>query len=196
MRKHSEAISKLSTQPTSPTINVRGRTRRRDYSMKLISYVAAMALLTIFAAPQVKAQSLKVGTFHKPSIVVAYYRSQLWADSLKPKLAELQEAKKASDAKKVKELESWGEAHQETAHQQLTGEAPITNILEALQPAWPEIARKAQVTMIVADVQFTDNAVQTVDVTGLLLDWLKADAPTRKIVLELQSHKGPLPPLH
>ena len=164
--------------------------------MKLISSLAGVALLAIFAIQPAAAQPVKVGTFHKPSIVVAYYRSQMWAESLKPKLAELQEAKKVNDTKKVQELESWGNTHQETAHQQLTGEAPITNILEALQPAWPEIARKAQVTMIVEDVQFTDNTVQTVDVTGLLLDLLKADERTRKIVLELQSHKGPLPPLH
>ncbi len=164
--------------------------------MKLISSLAGVALLTIFATPQVVAQSVKVGTFHKPSIVVAYYRSQLWADSLRPKMAELQEAKKANDTKKVQELESWGNTHQETAHQQLTGEAPITNILEALQPAWPEIARKAQVPMIGADLQFADTTVETVDVTGLLLDWLKADERTRKIVLELQNYKGPLPPLH
>lgn len=164
--------------------------------MKLISSLAGVALLAIVAIPPAVAQNVKVGTYHKPSIVVAYYRSQMWAESLKPKLAELQEAKKVNDTKKVQELESWGNTHQETAHQQLTGEAPITNILEALQPAWPEIARKAQVPMIVADVQFTDNTVQTVDVTGLLLDWFKADERTRKIVLEIQSHKGPLPPLH
>lgn len=164
--------------------------------MKLISSLTGVALLAITAVQPAAAQTVKVGTFHKPSIVVAYYRSQMWAESLKPKLAELQEAKKANDTKKVQELESWGNTHQETAHQQLTGEAPITNILEALQPAWPEIAHKAQVPMIVADVQFTDNTLPTVDVTSLILDWLKADAPTRKIVQELQNHKGPLPPLH
>ena len=95
-------------------------------------------------------------------------------------------AKAANDTKKVQELDAWGNARQETAHQQLAGEAPITNILEALAPAWLEIARKARVAMIVADLPFADSSVQTVDVTEALLDWLKADERTRTIVRGLQ----------
>jgi hypothetical protein len=177
-------------------LRVRAEPAERITQMKLISSLAGMAFMAILATPLAVAQNVKVGTFHKASIVVAFYRSQMWADTLKPKLAELQEAKNANDTKRVQELESWGNNHQETAHQQLAGTAPITNILEALRPAWPDIARKAQVPLIVADLPFADNTIETVDVTGLLLDWLKADERTRKIVLDLQNHKGPLPPLH
>lgn len=151
---------------------------------------------SIVGVAPLAAQTIQVGTFHKPSVVVAYYRSPLWADFLKPKLAELAEAKKANDTKKVQELEAWGKAHQDTAHQQLAGEVPIANILEALQPAFPEIARKANVAMIAADLPYADHTVRTVDVTDLLLDWLKADERTRRIVLDLRNHQGPLPPLH
>ena len=93
-----------------------------------------------------------MGTFHKASIVVAFYRSPLWAESLKAKMAEMAAAKAANDTKKVQELDAWGKAQQETAHQQLAGEAPIANILEALAPGLPEIAKKARVAMIVADL--------------------------------------------
>ena len=123
-----------------------------------------------------------MGTFQKASVVVAFYRSPLWAETLKVKMAEMAAAKTANDTKKVQELNAWGKAQQETAHQQLAGEAPISNILEALAPGLPEIAKKARVSMIVADLPYADSSVQSIDVTEILLDWLKADQRTRTIV--------------
>jgi hypothetical protein len=153
--------------------------------MKLTN-LAATGLIAALAVAQAPAQTVRVGTFHKASIVVAFYRSPLWAETLKAKMAEMAAAKAANDTKKVQELDVWGNAHQETAHQQLAGEAPITNILEALAPGFPEIAKKARVTMIVADLPYADRSVEKVDVTEMLLDWLKADERTRTIVRGLQ----------
>ena len=153
--------------------------------MKLTN-LAATGLIAALAVAQAPAQTVRMGTFHKASIVVAFYRSPLWAESLKAKMAEMAAAKAANDTKKVQELDAWGNAHQETAHQQLAGEAPITNILEALAPAWPEIAKKARVAMIVADLPYADSSVEKVDVTEMLLDWLKADDRTRTIVRGLK----------
>jgi hypothetical protein len=148
--------------------------------------LAMLALIPALAVAQAPAQTVRVGTFHKASIVVAFYRSPLWAETLKAKMAEIAAAKAANDSKKVQELGAWGNAQQERAHQQLAGEAPITNILEALAPGWPEIAKKARVTMIVADLPYADSSVEKVDVTEMLLDWLKADERTRTIVRGLQ----------
>jgi hypothetical protein len=153
--------------------------------MKLTN-LAATGLIAALAVAQAPAQTVRVGTFHKASIVVAFYRSPLWAETLKAKMAEMAAAKAANDTKKVQELDVWGNAHQETAHQQLAGEAPITNILEALAPGFPEIAKKARVTMIVADLPYADRSVEKVDVTEMLLDWLKANERTRTIVRGLQ----------
>ena len=54
--------------------------------MKLTN-LAAAGLIAALAAAQAPAQTVRVGTFHKASIVVAFYRSQLWAESLKAKMA-------------------------------------------------------------------------------------------------------------
>jgi len=153
--------------------------------MKLTN-LAAVGFIATLAAAQAPAQTVRVGTFHKPSIVVAFYRSPLWAVTLKAKTAEMALAKAANDTKKVQELDAWGNAQQEMAHQQLAGQAPLTNILEALAPAWPEIAKKARVSMIVADLPYADSSVEKVDVTEMLLDWLKADERTRTIVRGLK----------
>ena len=151
--------------------------------MKLFFVLAAAIAVT---AGLSTAQTIRVGTFHKPSVVVAFYGSPLWADVNKAKRAELDAAKKANDAGKVRDLEAWGNAHQELAHRQLAGEAPITNILEALSPGLPEIARRAGVKLIAPDLPFADPTVQTVDITDLLMDYLKADAHTLEIVRDLR----------
>jgi hypothetical protein len=131
------------------------------------------------------AQTARVGTFDKQSIVLAYYRSPLWAETLKSHKAAYDEAQRANDTQKVKELQDWGQKAQDLAHQQLAGKAPITNIVEALAPAFPEIARRAQVDKILVD---PPTSAQTVDVTDSILDWLKADDNTRKLIQELKKH--------
>jgi hypothetical protein len=47
------------------------------------------------------AQPVKVGTFNKPAIAVAYYRSQLWNATLKEKRDEMAAAKAANDTAKI-----------------------------------------------------------------------------------------------
>jgi hypothetical protein len=152
--------------------------------MKTLPILALIAAAV--AVLPLNAQTMRIGTFHKGSIVVAYYRSPMWAEVLKSKMDQMQQAKAANDTKKVQELERWGQSHQETAHQQLEGDAPIYEIIEALKPSFPEIAKKAEVSVIVLDLPFAGADVEKVDVTDLLLDWLKADSRTRSIVKGLR----------
>jgi hypothetical protein len=154
--------------------------------MKLFSIVALAGMMAGLAS----AQTIRVGTFHKPSVVVAFYGSPLWADVLKAKHAELAAAKKANDTQKAQDLEAWGGASQELAHRQLEGDAPIANILDALAPQLPELARKAGVVLIAPDLPYADRTVQTVDITDLLLDCLHASQRTRDIVRDLQNQKA------
>lgn len=142
------------------------------------------------------AQVVRVGTFYKAGVVIAYYRSPLWAETMNSQMAALRAAKESNDAAKVAELEQWGKKHQDLAHQQLAGEAPIATILEALAPAFPEIAQRAQVAIVVPDLAYAAASVQTVDITDFILDWLHTDPRTRKMIQELRSRPGPVPPLH
>jgi hypothetical protein len=158
-----------------------------------MKYFSIFAAALAFAGPALaQTPTVRVGTFHQPSLVVAFYRSPMWAERMKSAMQERERAKQANDTKKVAELEAWGSGQQELAHKQLEGEAPITNILEQLAGAFPVVAQKAQVALIVADVRYASGTVQTVDVTDHLLDWMKADEATRKIVRELRAR--PMPP--
>ena len=161
--------------------------------MNSFSKLVGSALVTIFCSTSMAAQTTRVGTFDKTAVTVAFYRSPLWADTLKQKQLEMEQAKKTNDTKKVEELEHWGGSAQEMAHKQLMGEASIANILEALGPAFPEIAAKARVAVIVSDLAYADNTIQTVDITEFLLGWLKADAQTRKLIRELPKTGHPSP---
>lgn len=154
--------------------------------MKPFSIVALAALAVSLAS----GQTVPVGTFDKPSVVVAFYRSPQWAETVKAKQAELAAAKLANNTQKTKDLEAWGNSQQELAHRQLEGDAPITNILNALAPQLQDLAQKAGVVLIAPDLPYADSTVRTVDVTGLLLDNLHADQRTRDIVRDL-TNKAP-----
>lgn len=127
------------------------------------------------------AQSDRVGTFDRQAIVVAYYSSPLWKATLKEKQQAMDEAKRAHDSLKIEALNAWGAESQELAEKQVAGEAPITNIIEALQPAFQEIERTDNLSSVVP-APSPDPKLQTIDVTGKLLDWLKASDSTRKII--------------
>ncbi len=129
----------------------------------------------------------RVGVFHAPSVVVAYYRSELWLGQLRQRREELEAAKRAGDRRKVAELERWGREAQTLAHRQLSGKAPLDNVWEALQPLLGKVALGAGVRRVVLTAP---PGAETVDVTPHLLDALQADAATRKIVERLRRKPG------
>jgi hypothetical protein len=71
--------------------------------------------------------------------------------------------------------------------QQVTGKAPLGNILAVLQPEFKELSSKMKLSSIV-DAPGPDPKAGTVDVTSLLMDWLKASAETRKMAIEAHQH--------
>lgn len=148
------------------------------------TYSLCLTVALAFLPSAAVAQPAQMGTFNRKAIVISFYRSPLWAATLKEKHAALEEAKRSHDAAKVRDLEAWGESQQELAHQQLEGKAPITNILEALKPAFLEIEESEHLSEI-APAPYRNSNFQTVDVTDRLLDWLKADAETRRIIGEI-----------
>lgn len=143
--------------------------------------LAISAICLAFPIATSRAQTERVGTFHRQSIVIAFYRSPMYTATLKARIAARDSAKRAGDTAKVRELEAWGSGQQELAHHQLEGTAPITNILEALRPAFDSITKSSHLRTIVPAT--TVNAGATaVDVTPALLDWLEADVKTREII--------------
>lgn len=133
--------------------------------------VATLLLLAALGTPAVAgAPALRVGTFRRTEVLVAYYRSAAWNKMLADKRAERDKAEAAADHDTARKLEAWGRLAQERAHRQLTGQAPLTDngLLDQLAKALPQVAAQAKVHLIVERPLYHDDAVQTVDVTDLL----------------------------
>jgi len=98
----------------------------------------------------------------------------------------MEKAKALNDTKKVQELDAWGglSRRRRTNNWRARHPSPTSWSVSAGLPA--EIAKKARVAMIVADLLYADSSVEKVDVTEMLLDWLKADERTRTIVRGLK----------
>jgi len=91
--------------------------------------MARTGLVAVVVAAQVgMAQTAKVGTFDRTSIVVAFYDSPMWSAESKATETEMQQAKAAGNQKKAAELRKRGHAEQNLAHKQLAG-GSIDNIL-------------------------------------------------------------------
>lgn len=115
-------------------------------------------------------RKVRIGTFQRAKLLVAFYQSDSWDKHLREMMIQRDSAKAAGDEEKVKKIESEGAASQEVAHKQLAGEANLDNIFTRFQPVLSEIAKKANVQLIVEKPLFNDSTVEVVDVTDLLIE--------------------------
>ncbi len=127
---------------------------------------------TLFLNPEA-APDGPVGVFDRTQVLVAYYRSRRHEGVMQALSQARAEALARGDQVRVLELDAQGAALQETAHRQLTGAAPLTNVAEALTDELPQIARQAGVARIVARSEEPAGA-QAIDVTADIVARLPA----------------------
>ena len=165
--------------------------RRLGFAVALILASLPFAASAQAPAPSstsVAAQSTPVvGTFDKSSIVIAFYRSPLWAAILADRRFELNAVEAANDTASAKELEKYGAESQDLAMQRLVGKTAIDNILAVLQPEFKELSSRMKLSAIV-DSSAADPKTATVDITSLLMDWLRASSETRRMAEEMHQH--------
>jgi hypothetical protein len=147
---------------------------------KLDVWAAGIVLaVLVFSIPQSPlparaqaASTMATGTYESQELVIANYKSALFAERLKVLKAQCEDARRQGDTERVRQFEKEGGALQDRAHKQLAGEAPITEILEALRPHFPEVAKAAGVGAIVSDFVWKDPSFKTVDLTDRLVQKL------------------------
>jgi len=130
------------------------------------------------------------GTFDRTSIVLGFYRSPFWEAILNDRRFELNEVRAANDPARAQELEKYGAESQDRAMQQLAGKAPIDNILAVLRPEFKDLTARLKLAGIV-ESSAADPKAASVDVTTLLMDWLKASSETRKMAADLHTLHPP-----
>ena len=146
------------------------RPRTLASAICLLAGLATPALSGAVPSPPA-ATKLRAGTFRRTEILVAYYRSAFWHKALTDKRAERDKAKANGDKPKAEQLEAWGAAAQHRAHRQLTGEVSLAanGLLDHLKKALPAVAAQAKIHLIVEQPLFNDDAVETIDVTDLIV---------------------------
>ena len=138
--------------------------------------VGAVALVGLLfgSPPQARAQSgpeakLTVGVFSRAVIVQVFYRSEVWKTKMQAMVEEQNKAVTTGDATKADQIDRELNAMQARAQKQLTGDAPLKNIYDLLQPEWPAIAREAGVDMIVEMPLYQATGARVVDVTPFIV---------------------------
>ena len=112
---------------------------------------------------------VRFGTFHRGSLVMAFYRSAIWSDKLDVLKEQRKKAAVDGDFATVDKIEGQIRSMQETAEKQFAGKEPIDNILGQLKPMWAEIAREANVQVIIEEPLFIVPNTPLVDLTPYLL---------------------------
>ncbi len=138
---------------------------------------AALAAMLFWAPPAACAQSgvetkLTVGIFSRSFLVQSFYRSETWKKKMQELMTARNEAAVSSDSLKVDQIDKELSNLQALAQRQLSGDAPLTNILDALRNSWPAIARDAKVDIIVESPLFVTPGSALVDVTPIMVRYL------------------------
>lgn len=148
-------------------------------SPAVILWVAAFAVLPWSLAVPASAQpapitELKVGTFNRAYVVRAYYSSNAWKRKLQDMMNRRNQAAIAGSTDTVDRLDHEMRAMQALAQRQLSGDAPLTNIYEALKSDWPAIAKEAGVDVIVASPLYLAPGAVLQDVTPAIIRHLSS----------------------
>ncbi len=133
---------------------------------------------------------LRVGTFDSRAIALAYYRKHLrspeFVASMKKLKEEHDQAKAAGDHEKAKTLEAEGRAGQEKVHTQVFGSAPVDEIVAKIKDQLPEIAKRAEVDLILSKwtITYRSPGAEFIDVTDPMARLFQPDEATWKIIRE------------
>jgi hypothetical protein len=137
---------------------------------------------------------VRVGTFDSRAVAVAYGRSEAFGRYIEGLTAEYEKAKAAGDETRVRELEAQGPAQQQLLGKQAFSTWPVDNILEQIKEKIPEIAKQAEVDVILSkwDIVYQGSGIELIDVTDLMVKPFNPDEKTLKTLKELQE-QDPVP---
>ena len=156
--------------------------------------VTALLLFAGIGFGQTSKKSVVVGTFDSRVIAVAYYNTEAHMSYVQGLKAEYAEAEASGDTERAKELEAIGDASQELAHKQAFSTWPIDNILEIIEGKIPEIAKQAEVDLIVSkwNIVYQRSGVEFIDVTDVIVKLFNPDEQMLEM-LEQMKQQPPIP---
>lgn len=149
--------------------------------------IVGIAIVTLAAANNGKAvEELTVGVYDSRAIAIAW-ASSVHNDQITERMKQYEQAKQDGDARRMQELERWGESHQRKLHFQGFGEYPVYDLLEDVKGKLPQLAEAQGVDVIVARCDYVAEGVKTKDITIALV---KLYDPTERTLKMAESIVG------
>ncbi len=137
---------------------------------------------------------MSVGTFDSRAIAIAYYQTEEFANYMKGLISEHKKAKESGDKEHVEELEAKLGATQELIDKQAFSTWSVDNILEIIEGKIPNVAKQAEVDLIVSkwDITYQSTEVEFIDVTYAMAKLINTNEQTLKTIEQLMT-QDPVP---
>jgi hypothetical protein len=145
--------------------------------MRKLLVITALLLFAGIVFGQTMKKSVVVGIFDSRVIAVAYYNTEAHKSYIQSLKADHAEAEASGEKELAKELESMGEASQELAQKQAFSTWPVDNILGTIEGKIPEIAKQAEVDLIVSkwNIVYQESGLEFIDVTDIMVKLFSPD---------------------
>ncbi len=155
----------------------------------LLAGLAVLPLATAAQEPTATVAQVRLGTFDSRVVAIAFYRSEMFQESLAEVRAAHEKASAAGDSETTAALEQDMRAKQEHIHRQGFSTAPVDEIIARIEAQLPRIAQEAGVDVIVSKwkLAYRSSSAQVTDVSMRLAAEFKPDEATRKILLQIPS---------
>ena len=156
--------------------------------MKKLLLVSSLILFTGTIFGQTLKKSIVVGTFDSRVIAIAYYNTEEHKSYVEGLKTEHAKAVASGDKERVKELKAIGEGSQELAHKQAFSTWPVDNILKIIEGKIPEIAKQADVDLIVSkwNIDYQRSGIEFIDVTDVMVKLFNPDEQILKMLEQIK----------
>lgn len=162
--------------------------------MRKLLVITALLLFAGIVFGQTMKKSVVVGTFDSRVIAVAYYNTEAHKSYIQSLKADHAEAEASGEKELAKELESIGEASQELAQKQAFSTWPVDNILGTIEGKIPEIAKQAEVDLIVSkwNIVYQESGLEFIDVTDIMVKLFNPDEQMLEMLEQIKK-QDPMP---
>jgi hypothetical protein len=157
----------------------------------LTSALLSLGALATLRQATPPTEVLRVGTYDTRAIAIAHAASD--HNPVGEKMRELKAAQAAGDKRKVRELEAWGEKHQEHLHFLGFSRFPVDECLAPVQGEVANLALRLDLDLIAPFVDYRAQGVEAIDITGELVGLFAPSERTLASIRDLGKHP-PLPP--
>ncbi len=134
---------------------------------------------------------LRIGTYKSYILALVYYRSDVFQKQMAELSAQTEQAKADDKPELLKRLKIKSSILQQQARGQLSGRAPIDNVLAHIKDALPRVAQDSGVEAISSKVNYHSPDVELVDITDALVQQLNPSDRTLEAIKKIMKQHSP-----